>query len=43
MTKKKFAGLELSFLHYSRMVPEMNLVVYPMIQQAVGLVGHPFL
>ena len=44
-TKKKFAELELSLLHLQQNVeiPETNLVVHPVIQRAVELVGPPFL
>ena len=43
-TKKKFAELELSFLHLQLKVeiPETNLVVHPVIQRAVESVGPPF-
>ena len=45
MTKKKCAELELSLLHLQESVeiPETNLVVHPVIQRAVELVGSPFL
>ena len=44
-TKKKFAELELSLLHLQQNVeiPKTNLVVHPVIQRAVELVGSPFL
>ena len=45
MTKKKFTGLGSSLLHLQMNVEisEMNLVVHPVIQRAVELVGFPFL
>ena len=44
MTKKKFAEVE-SLLHLQQKVeiPETNLVVHPVIQRPVELVGSPFL
>ena len=44
MTKKKFAEVE-SLLHLQQKVefPETILVVHPVIQRPVELVGSPFL
>ena len=43
-TKIKFAELELSLLHLQPNVeiPETNLIVHPVIQRAVELVGPTF-
>ena len=46
MMETKFAELGLSLLHSQQNVwkmPEMNLVVHPVLQQAVELVSSPFL
>ena len=43
--EKKFAKLVLSLLHLQQNVemPQTNLVVHPVLQQAVELVSSPFL
>ena len=44
MTREKFAELELSLLHFQQNaeILETNLVVHPIIQRAVELVGSFF-